>query len=199
QRDATRELATGQTGEALARYQDAGMVQAHATDEAARAALIGGWQAARRQVGENQIILAHTRDDVRALNEAARALRRAAGELGEDIVLPTELGQRSFAVGDRIYFLRNERGLGGPGGTGATGVKNGTLGTITAIDGAGEGARLSVRLDRDGATAWSSTWPSMLISITATRQRSTRRRASPSSGRMCWRRREWTGTSPMWR
>jgi len=151
QRDATRELATGCTADALARYQDAGMVQAHTTDAAARAALIAGWQAARRQVGENQIILAHTRDDVRALNEAARALRRAAGELGEDIVLPTELGQRSFAVGDRIYFLRNERGLGGPGGTGATGVKNGTLGTITAIDGAGEGARLSVRLDRDGA------------------------------------------------
>src|SRR5271166_2610679 len=143
QRDATRELATGQTADALARYQNAGMVHVHATDEAARAALIAGWQTARRQVGENQIILAHTRDDVRALNEAACALRRDAGELGEDTVLPTELGPRSFAVGDRIYFLRNERGLG---------VKNGTLGTITAIDGAGEGAQLTVRLDRDGAS-----------------------------------------------
>src|SRR5271157_327360 len=112
QRDATRELATGQTGTALARYQNAGMVHVHATDEAARAALIAGWQTARRQVGENQIILAHTRDDVRALNEAACALRRDAGELGEDKLLPTELGPRSFAVGDRIYFLRNERGLG---------------------------------------------------------------------------------------
>src|SRR5271157_3886920 len=143
QRDATRELATGRTADALARYQNAGMVHVHATDEAARAALIAGWQTARRQVGENQIILAHTRDDVRALNEAARALRRDAGELGEDKLLPTELGPRSFAVGDRIYFLRNERGLG---------VKNGTLGTITAIDGAGEGAQLTVRLDRDGAS-----------------------------------------------
>src|SRR5271157_4682701 len=150
QRDATRELATGQTGTALARYQDAGMVHAHATDAAARAALIAGWQTARRQVGENQIILAHTRDDVRALNEAARALRRDAGELGEDKLLPTELGPRSFAVGDRIYFLRNERGLGGPG---RPGVKNGTLGTVVAIDGAGEHAKLAVRLDREDPTS----------------------------------------------
>jgi Ti-type conjugative transfer relaxase TraA len=141
QRAATRELATGRTGEALHRYQAAGMVRAHATDDAARAALLAGWQAAReRASGESQIVLAHTRDDVRALNDAARALRRAAGELGEDRVLPTELGSRSFAVGDRIYFLRNERGLG---------VKNGTLGTITAIAGEGEAARLSVRLDRE--------------------------------------------------
>src|SRR5271157_6057990 len=150
QRDATRELATGQTGTALARYQDAGMVHAHATDAAARAALIAGWQTARRQVGENQIILAHTRDDVRALNEAARALRRDAGELGEDKLLPTELGPQSFAVGDRIYFLRNERGLGGPG---RPGVKNGTLGTVVAIDGAGEHAKLAVRLDREDPTS----------------------------------------------
>src|SRR5271166_4986545 len=143
QRTATQELARGDTAAALDRYRTAGMIQAHATDDAARSALIAGWQAARAQ-GESQIILAHTRDDVRALNAEARELRRAAGELGEDVVLPTELGPRSFAVGDRIYFLRNERGLG---------VKNGTLGTITAIDGAGEGAQLTVRLDRDGEAA----------------------------------------------
>jgi Ti-type conjugative transfer relaxase TraA len=144
QREATRELATGRTGEALARYQTAGMVRTHATDEAALTALIAGWQAAReRAPRERQIILAHTRDDVRALNDAARALRRDAGELGEDRVLPTGLGPRSFAVGDQVYFLRNERGLGG------VGVKNGTLGTIMAIAGDGEGARLSVRLGLD--------------------------------------------------
>ena len=151
QREATRELATGRTGEALARYQAAGMVRTHATDEAAMTALITGWQAAReRAPEERQIILAHTRDDVRALNDAARALRREAGELGEDRVLPTGLGPRSFAVGDQVYFLRNERGLGG------VGVKNGTLGTIVAIAGDGEGARLSVRLGLDESAGGSS-------------------------------------------
>ncbi len=141
QRQATKDLARGNTAEALATYGRAGMVRAHATDEAARAALIADWQKARiRAPGESQIILAHSRDEVRALNEAARAARRAAGELGEDRLLPTELGMRQFATGDRVYFLRNERGLG---------VKNGTLGTVMAIEGEGEAARLTVRLDRE--------------------------------------------------
>ena len=140
QRDATRALATGRTAAALDRYAAAGMLHAHATDAAAEAAVVAGWQAARRRApGERRIMLAHTRDSVRRMNDQARALRREAGELGPDQVLPTELGARAFAVGDRIYFLRNERGLG---------VRNGTLGTIAAIDGAGDDARLTVRLDR---------------------------------------------------
>jgi len=144
QREATRELATGRTQAALDRYAAAGMVHAHATDEAAERAVVAGWQDGRRRApGESRIMLAHTRDGVRRMNEDARGLRRAAGELGEDHILPTELGARTFAAGDRIYFLRNERGLGGAG------VKNGTLGTITGIDGDGAAARLTVQLDRE--------------------------------------------------
>ena len=113
QREATKELATGRTREALERYDDAGMMHAHATDEAAEAALVAGWQAGRQRApGDSRIMLAHTRDSVRRLNNQARALRRDAGELGDDHVLPTEAGERAFAVGERIYFLRNERGLG---------------------------------------------------------------------------------------
>ena len=141
QRLATKELATARTATAIDRYQQAGLVHRHATREAARAAVIAAWQAARRQSPEHsQLILAHERVDVRALNEAARAVRRAAAELGPDQVLPTEVGPLALAEGDRIYFLRNERGLGGPGGAG---VKNGTLGTLARI----EGTRLAVRLD----------------------------------------------------
>ena len=136
QRAATQELATGRTQAALGRYREAGTVHAHATDEAALAAVIDDWQADRLKAPErSRIILAHTRDDVRRMNDMARGKRRDAGELGRDHVLPTELGERSLAVGDRIYFLRNERGLGGPGGAG---VKNGTLGTVTTITGEGE-------------------------------------------------------------
>ena len=47
QRDATRELATGRTGEALARYDQAGMVHAADTREAAAGALIERWKDAR--------------------------------------------------------------------------------------------------------------------------------------------------------
>jgi len=142
QRLATKELATARTAMALDRYQGAGMVHRHATRDAAHAGVIAGWDAARRAAPtSSQIIFAHERADVRALNEAARAVRRAVSELGPDRLLPTEAGVRAFAEGDRVYFLRNERGLG---------VKNGTLGTLERI----EGERLVVRLDGpDGAGA----------------------------------------------
>ena len=141
QQQATRDLATGRTEAALARYERAGMVQGHATLNQAKDAMIAGWDAARRENPQaRQIMLAYRRDDVRDLNERARAVRQAAGELGETYRVATERGAREFAAGDRVYFLRNERGLG---------VKNGTLGTVERIEGhaPGQGDRLVVRLD----------------------------------------------------
>jgi hypothetical protein len=141
QQQATRELATGRTEAALARYEAAGMVQGHATLDAAKTAIVAGWDAARQeQPDARQIMLAYRRDDVRDLNARARTVRQAAGELGDDYRVQTERGAREFAAGDRVYFLRNERSLG---------VKNGTLGTVVRIEGhvPGEGDRLVVRLD----------------------------------------------------
>ncbi len=148
QRDATRELATGRTEQALERYAAAGMVQATDTRAEARAALVAGWDSARRErPEESRVILAYTRDDVRDLNELARAQLRAAGELRTpDQVVQTERGARAFAAGDRIMFQRNERGLGGDGrGRDGVAVKNGTLGTVLEVASSGE--RLTVRLD----------------------------------------------------
>ena len=142
QQEATRELATGRTAVALGRYEAAGMVRGHDTLEAARAGVVAAWDAVRRQSPQaSQIMLAHRRVDVRALNERARDVRRQAGELGEDHALSTGRGERCFAEGDRLYFLKNERGLG---------VKNGTLGTVERISGQGGGASLAVRLDGPG-------------------------------------------------
>lgn len=139
QREATRELATARTAAALGRYEAAGMLHGHASMEAAREGVIAAWDAVRRERPEaTQILLAHRRVDVRALNERARALRRAAGELGPEVTVPTAQGARPFAAGDRLYFLRNERSMG---------VRNGTLGTVRAIEGQGAAARLTVRLD----------------------------------------------------
>jgi len=151
QRDATRELATGRTAEALARYAGAGMVQAAGTRAAAKAALVAGWDAVRQGSPEaSQVILAYTRDDVRDLNELARERMRAAGVLrGVDQVVQTERGERAFAAGDRIMFGRNERGLGGHHDrTQGVAVKNGSLGTVLAVEAGGE--RLTVRLDGPG-------------------------------------------------
>ncbi|MCF1505992.1 Ti-type conjugative transfer relaxase TraA [Afifella sp. H1R] len=143
QRDATRELATGRTGQALDRYEAAGMVHGHATREDARTALVERWNEARQaQPDQSQVILAYTRADVRELNAGARSKLQDAGELGADHAMQTERGERSFATGDRLMFLRNERSME---------VKNGTLGTVEGIERAGEGkeasAQLTVRLD----------------------------------------------------
>jgi len=157
QREATRELATGRTETALGRYEAAGMVQGHGTQEEARAALVAGWAEERRRIpqpgeGPSQVMLAHTRADVAALNRLAREELRAAGELGAEYLVATERGERAMAAGDRVMFLRNERALGaGPDGRGGVAVKNGTLGTVLAVEAGGE--RLTVALDgADGST-----------------------------------------------
>jgi Ti-type conjugative transfer relaxase TraA len=125
QRDATRDLATGKTGNALEAYRSRGMVYEAQTREQARGDLIERWNRDRQaSPDKSRIILTHTNDEVRALNEAARERMRAAGDLGEDVRLTVERGARDFASGDRVMFLQNERGLG---------VKNGTLGTIKQV------------------------------------------------------------------
>lgn len=125
QRDATRDLASGRTGDAIHAYDTHGMVHTAPTREQARDDLIDRWDRDRQaSPDQSRIILTHTNDEVRAFNEAARERMRAAGDLGDDVRITVERGARSFASGDRVMFLQNERGLG---------VKNGTLGTIEHV------------------------------------------------------------------
>jgi Ti-type conjugative transfer relaxase TraA len=125
QRDATRDLANRRTGNALEAYRSHGMVHEAQTREQARDDLIDRWDRDRQTSPDrNRIILTHTNDEVRALNEAARMRMRAAGDLGNEVRVTVERGDRGFASGDRVMFLQNERGLG---------VKNGTLGTIEQV------------------------------------------------------------------
>ncbi|MCP1472379.1 Ti-type conjugative transfer relaxase TraA [Sphingobium sp. OAS761] len=126
QKDATRHLATGRTGEAIRAYADRGMVHAAQTREQARTDLIDRWDAARHaEPGKTRMIFTHTNDEVRDLNEMARDKRREAGELGDDARVKTSNGDRDFASGDRVMFRRNERSMD---------VKNGTLGTIERVN-----------------------------------------------------------------
>ena len=125
QRDATRDLANGKTGNALEAYRSHGMVHEAETREQARSDLIERWDRDRQaSPDKSRIILTHTNDEVRAINEAARERMRAAGDLGDEVRVTVERGARNFAGGDRVMFLQNERGLG---------VKNGTLGTIEQV------------------------------------------------------------------
>ncbi|MFG1296525.1 Ti-type conjugative transfer relaxase TraA [Xanthobacter variabilis] len=137
QRDATRDLATGRIEDAIRAYDSHGMVHAAATREQARDDLIDRWDHDRQaSPNKSRIILTHTNAEVRELNEAARERMREASDLGEDVRVTVERGERNFASGDRVMFLQNERGLG---------VKNGTLGTIERVS----DQSMSVRTDDD--------------------------------------------------
>jgi len=136
QREAMVELATGKTVEALQRYSQHDHVHRYDTQAVAKQGLVALWSDVRlSQPDKTQILLTYTRADVRELNELARGLRQAQGELGDDHSLQTERGTRLFAEKDRIYFLQNDRDLG---------VKNGTLGTVGRI----QGDMLTVQLDK---------------------------------------------------
>ncbi|MFT4129090.1 Ti-type conjugative transfer relaxase TraA [Labrys sp. (in: a-proteobacteria)] len=125
QREATRDLATGRTGDAIGAYEAHGMVHSAPTREQAREELIERWDRDRQALPDaSRIILTHTNVEVRSLNEAARERMHIASDLGADVQVTVERGERSFASGDRVMFLRNERSLG---------VKNGTLGTIDEV------------------------------------------------------------------
>ncbi|TPN83204.1 Ti-type conjugative transfer relaxase TraA [Mesorhizobium sp. CU2] len=135
QRDATRDLASGRIGAAIGAYEAQGMVHQAATRDEARSGLVARWDRDRQAKPDaNRIILAHTNDEVRALNQAARERMRAAGDIGDDVQVNIERGARTFASGDRVMFLRNERSLG---------VKNGTLGMIEEVS----IQRMTVRTD----------------------------------------------------
>lgn len=125
QQEATREFAKGFIGEAIHRYDAANHLHEYPTQALAREGLVALWNDVRLANSlQTQIMLAYTKIDVQELNQRARDLRRAQGELGEDMTFQTTRGERAFAENDRIYFLKNDRDLG---------VMNGTLGTIKQV------------------------------------------------------------------
>ncbi|MGO7122285.1 hypothetical protein ACCS79_38275, partial [Rhizobium johnstonii] len=64
-----------------------------------------------RPRGDELLVLAHTNQDVKRLNEALRSVMTGEGALGEGRSFQTARGAREFAAGDRIIFLENARFL----------------------------------------------------------------------------------------
>jgi Ti-type conjugative transfer relaxase TraA len=135
-REASQAFATGEIAVGVAAYAERGHVRLVEDREAAKAAIARDSLAAGLADGAS-LILAHTNDDVRDLNTLVRAERQRAGALSSEASFQTERGERGFAAGDRLVFLKNDRDLG---------VKNGTLATVeqaapgqlvAAIDGGG--------------------------------------------------------------
>jgi hypothetical protein len=132
ERDALVALREGDVAPAVHAYADHGRVTLAGTIDEARQRLIDDWWAVHDQ--HTTVILAVRRADVRALNELARARRQEAGELGEE----ARVGEKTFSVGDRVIFERNQRvrevdRLDNGGGTGLVRIRNGTFATVVGV------------------------------------------------------------------
>src|SRR5712692_3071312 len=140
QREASSDFARGEPGRAFERYHQHGAIHFGDNRNKAKEELIGSWAAYRAAQGREKasLILAHTRADVRELNLQARTILKERGELGkesrvevarelaaDDGTISIERGERYFAHGERVMFLKNDRELG---------VKNGSLGTVADVN-----------------------------------------------------------------
>jgi hypothetical protein len=155
QREASENLARGRITPALDAYDAAGRLHWSASPEQARRALVARYLAERGSAPDSsRLIVAYRNEDARKLNEAIRAGRRAAGELGPGVAV----GGTDYAPGDRIVFLRNDN-------TGrevanlddrplVAGVKNGTLGTVEQV----EARRFVARLDDGRRVEFDPLW-----------------------------------------
>jgi len=143
QREASVDFATHRTAEGLAAYHEHGDIRLSETREGARGEIVRDYLADRDERPEGtRVAMAHRRADVRAINDEIRSALQERGELakGEDageLTFQTNDGKRSFAAGDRIVFLENDRDLG---------VKNGMLGTVESV----EAGRIVAQLDGKG-------------------------------------------------
>ncbi|MCW1751869.1 Ti-type conjugative transfer relaxase TraA [Rhizobium acaciae] len=161
-REASRLFARGETEKGLDAYAQQGhLVEAETRDEVI-ARIVGDWTKALRQAirnsaatgndgrprGDELLVLAHTNQDVKRLNEALRSVMTGEGALGEGRSFQTARGAREFAAGDRIIFLENARFLEPRAPRlGPQYVKNGMLGTVVSTGDKRGDTLLSVRLD----------------------------------------------------
>ncbi|TBF34108.1 Ti-type conjugative transfer relaxase TraA [Rhizobium leguminosarum] len=161
-REASRLFARGEVEQGLDAYAQQGHIIEAATRDEIIGRIVSDWTHARRALvrepaeganiprlrGDELLVLAHTNQDVKRLNDALRSVMTGEGALGESRSFRTERGARDFAVGDRIIFLENARFLEPRAPRlGPQHVKNGMLGTVVSTGDKRGDALLTVRLD----------------------------------------------------
>jgi hypothetical protein len=138
-RDASLDLARGKVDKAVDAYRANGKVIGRDLKADAVDNLIAAWDR-DYDPAKTSLILAHLRRDVHMLNRMARLKLIERGVLDKGTVFKTADGDRNFAVGDQIVFLKNEGSLGVKNGMLAKVVETGA-GRITAQVGDGEHVR----------------------------------------------------------
>ncbi|ARO26841.1 Ti-type conjugative transfer relaxase TraA [Rhizobium aethiopicum] len=161
-RNASRLFARGEVEKGLDAYARHGHLVEAGSREETIDRIVSDWAAARREAierstseggdgrlrGDELLVLAHTNDDVRKLNEALRSVMTQEGALGESRSFRSERGAREFAAGDRIIFLENARFLEPRAKhSGPQYVKNGMLGTVVSTGDKRGDPLLSILLD----------------------------------------------------
>ncbi|WP_454758528.1 Ti-type conjugative transfer relaxase TraA [Caulobacter segnis] len=122
---ASQRLAAGRIDRALGAYAKAGEVRLHRDIVEAKATIASDWAAWRRDHPDrSQMIVVHNRTEARAMNSLMRREARAAGWLGEDLVVPMAGGPSTLAAGDRVLAHRAAPELG---------LAAGATGTVRAL------------------------------------------------------------------
>ncbi|MBO9463570.1 Ti-type conjugative transfer relaxase TraA [Labrenzia sp. R5_0] len=129
-REASMDLARGKVAKAIHAYQSNGHVVSMPLKDQVFGKLIDDWSR-DYDPSKSMLMLAHLREDVRRLNRMAREVLIARGVIETGEKFRSEEGERFFAAGDQIVFLKNDRDLN---------VKNGMIGRVIE---AGEGRILA--------------------------------------------------------
>jgi conjugative relaxase-like TrwC/TraI family protein len=162
ERAALAQWREGGRAEALSMLAAHGHVHASATATEALAAMLADWDTHRaRWAGDphaqldSLLLMAARRDDVATLNAGARALRAAAGELGDERVFAIARGERiALAVGDLVHVRRNDYRTRRGGGVD---VLNGYRGVVTHLD-ARRGVHVQWRRPSPDGPVLNSAW-----------------------------------------
>ncbi|MBB4403017.1 MULTISPECIES: Ti-type conjugative transfer relaxase TraA [Rhizobium/Agrobacterium group] len=161
-RDASRLFARGNVRNGLDAYAKQGRITEAETRAEIIERIVADWTDAKRNLlqnttdrgdapqlrGDELLVLAHTNEDVKCLNESLRKVMMEEGALTGARAFQTTRGVRGFAAGDRIIFLENARFVEPRARhLGPQYVKNGMLGTVVSTGDKRGGTLLSVRLD----------------------------------------------------
>jgi hypothetical protein len=128
ERAALAEVHDGNPDAYIALTRERDDLQVHAREADAISTAVADWDRAQREYGVTRAVMIARDNATRdRLNDQARQLRTAAGDLGRGALTA---GDRGFRTGDRVIARRNDR---------RQDVDNGTLGTVVRIDPCGLG------------------------------------------------------------
>ena len=149
QKEASREIRSGQVKEGLQKYLDAGMIAIAKDRDGAIKETVESWADRFNPEDPSRTLLtAYKRSDVRELNARAREAMQErdlfSGPRVETTVRDRDgnsEGKREFQAGDRLYFKKNDK---------KRGVMNGETGTLTKIDvgSSGKECSFTVKMDK---------------------------------------------------